>query len=150
MTENFLKKIRQEKNISAAKLSRKTGINPALISLFENGKGEISNSAVNKILKELDITKEYLFTHKDPIDEAKIIKATRMVHEYYHQSGFDDEEIVAITRKLYEKIVKFEKEKGNKTNYSEIISKLEDDYFNGLAAEIYSKYLKSCQKNEKK
>ena len=62
MPKNFLKEIRETKNISQVELAKKIGVSKAHISKFEKGTFAVSFKVLNKIAEALDVSPEKIMT----------------------------------------------------------------------------------------
>lgn len=148
MPKNYLREILREKRITAAKLAEKIGVTPALISQYANNQVNISEEKLNKILDELEITKEYLLNGEDQIDSDIIFRASRIVHEYYHDSDYSEKIMASIAKSLYYQILSFKEDPKKGKDLEKFILKLERNYIDGLASKCYANYLDSSKTNK--
>ena len=65
--KNFLKKIREEKNLTQDQLAKAAGITRCIISEFENGKHRPSPRTINKIAEALGCSYVFLMTGKEEL-----------------------------------------------------------------------------------
>lgn len=147
MAENFLKQIREAKNISQSDLAAKVGVSKQLLSGFEKGRSGVSNDVLQKLANELGVSSDTILSGKStkPFDEKgrkQLAKAMNMVFDFYGDE-FDKETIVGIATELYSLMIDFDalKTKSAKDNFRQT---LQEKVSLGLAA----KCLLNFKKNE--
>lgn len=105
--KNFLRKIREEKNLTQDQLAKAAGITRCIISEFENGKHRPSPRTINKIAEALECSYIFLMTGKeDPITTKKastenrqkyLIEATSLTKEHYGNCDFSVDLLMKIS-----------------------------------------------------
>ncbi len=140
MHKNFLKKIREEKNISQSELAQKVGLSKQLLSGFEKGRSGVSNEVLQKLAQVLNVSTDAILSGKSslPFDEKgrkKLTEAMNVVFKFYGNE-FDKETIVAIATELYGMMIDFEATK-TKTTKSKFKKSLEEKVTTGLAARCF-------------
>ena len=66
MCENinhYVKELRKSKGINITNLAREIGVSRTLVSIFENGKGKMSDYKVNELIKVLSANEKEYKTH---------------------------------------------------------------------------------------
>ena len=140
MQKNFLKKIREEKNIGQSELAQKVGVSKQLLSGFEKGRSGVSNEVLKKLADALHVSPDTILTGKSsqPFDEEgrkKLTEAMTKVFNFYGDE-FDKETIVKIATDLYGFMIDFESEKKEITR-NRFKKSLEDKIISGLAAQCF-------------
>ena len=69
MIKNYLKQIRESKNIKAEAIAEAIGKTPQLIWKFERGDGSLSVDSLIKIARFLNVSTDYILTGKEPQPE---------------------------------------------------------------------------------
>jgi len=140
---NFLKRIREERNIGQSELAEKVGVSKQLLSGFENGRSGISNEVLKKISDFLQVSTDTILNGKSsiPFDNKsrnQLSEAMRLTFKFYGDE-FDKETIIKIATELYGLMVDFENLKVNsKKEYFKKI--LEEKIAQGLAAKCFLSY----------
>jgi len=137
MTQNFLKKIRESKNIGQSELARLVGVSKQLICGFENGRSGISNEVLRKIAETLQIKPSQIIDGKSPhpFDQSgrdKLTKAMSMSFSFYADE-FDKETLIKIATEIYVLMLDFE-EMSLKHEDSDLEDFLKEKITIGLAA----------------
>ena len=114
---NFLKRIREERNIGQSELAEKVGVSKQLLSGFENGRSGISNEVLKKISDFLQVSTDTILNGKSsiPFDDKsrnQLSEAMRLTFKFYGDE-FDKETIIKIATELYGLMVDFENLKVN-------------------------------------
>ena len=152
MEVNFLKIIREKKNISLAELSRKTGISSANLSNFEKGKSNLSTKNINYLLEALDITYETLFhdPNKEKLEVSfvkkdKMILSRAMKIAKNSSSNLDEEDFIDLSSALYSILFEFE----NIDNESKggFVNKIKLKSIEGEAAKLFLNKIKPATKS---
>lgn len=140
---NFLKRIREERNIGQSELAEKVGVSKQLLSGFENGRSGISNEVLKKISDFLQVSIDTILSGKSstPFDDksrSQLSEAMRLTFKFYGDE-FDKETIIKIATELYGLMVDFENLKVNsKKEYFKNV--LEEKIAQGLAAKCFLNY----------
>ena len=142
---NFLKKIREDKNIGQSELAVKIGVSKQLLSGFENGRSGISNEVLRKLAEALDVSSDAILTGKStkPFDELgrkQLSDAMGMTFKFYGDE-FDKDTIIKISTELYSIIVDFDELK-NEADRKEFRKSLEEKIAIGLASRCFLKLKK--------
>lgn len=106
--KNFLRKIREEKNLTQDQLAKIAGITRCIISEFENGKHRPSPRTINKIAEALGCSYIFLMTGKDESQivvkknssenrQKYLIEAAKLTKENYGNQGFSEELLMKIS-----------------------------------------------------
>lgn len=72
MCENinhYVKELRKSKGINITNLAREIGVSRTLVSIFENGKGKMSDYKVNELIKVLSANEKEYKSHTKYIQE---------------------------------------------------------------------------------
>jgi len=144
---NFLKRIRKERNIGQSELAEKVGVSKQLLSGFENGRSGISNEVLKKISDFLQVSTDTILNGKSstPFDDKsrnQLSEAMRLTFKFYGDE-FDKETIIKIATELYGLMVDFENLKGDSKGDSkkDFFKKiLEEKIAQGLAAKCFLNY----------
>lgn len=144
---NFLKRIRKERNIGQSELAEKVGVSKQLLSGFENGRSGISNEVLKKISDFLQVSTDTILNGKSstPFDDKsrnQLSEAMRLTFKFYGDE-FDKETIIKIATELYGLMVDFENLKGDSNGDSkkDFFKKiLEEKIAQGLAAKCFLNY----------
>ena len=142
MAQNFLKQIREAKNIGQSELAQKVGVSKQLLSGFEKGRSGISNEVLQKLSQELGVSGDTILSGKssNPFDEKgrkKLAEAMNMVFEFYGNE-FDKETIVRIATEVYGLMIDFDA-LNTKSAKIEFRKLLEEKIAVGLAAKCLLK-----------
>lgn len=140
MLENFLKKIREEKNVSQSALAQKIGVSKQLLSGFEKGRSGISNEVLRKLADVLDVTPDAILTGKSskPFDEKgrkKLTEAMTIVFKTYGDQ-FDKDMLIKIATDLYGLTIDCDFAK-SETAQNQFKTSLEEKIIAGLAAKCF-------------
>jgi len=106
--KNFLRKIREEKNLTQEQLAKIAGVARCVISEFENGKHRPSPRTINKIAETLGCSYIFLMTGKEELGSSikrissdkrqeYIIEAAKLTKEQYGNQGFSEELLMKIS-----------------------------------------------------
>lgn len=140
MPKNFLKKIREEKNIGQSELATKVGVSKQLLSGFEKGRSGVSNEVLQKLAKALEVSPDAILSGKseNPFDEKgrkKLVDAMTKTFKYFGDE-FDKETMVKIATELYSFMIDFEENKKEiaRNNFKK---SLEEKIITGLAAQCF-------------
>lgn len=139
---NFLKKIREDKNIGQSELASRIGVSKQLLSGFENGRSGISNEVLKKLAEALDVSSDAILTGKstkpfDDLGRKQLSEAMRMTFKFYGDE-FDKDTIIKISTELYSIIVDFDELK-NDADREEFKKTLEEKIAIGLASKCFLK-----------
>lgn len=137
MPDNFLKQIREEKNIGQSELAQKIGVSKQLLSGFEKGRSGVSNEVLKKLAGVLDVNPDAIFTGKSskPFDEKgrkKLTEAMNLAFKIYGDQ-FDKEMLIRIATEIYGFMMDFEFAK-NDLAKENLKDSLEEKIVIGLAA----------------
>jgi transcriptional regulator with XRE-family HTH domain len=142
MSQNFLKQIREAKNIGQSELAQKVGVSKQLLSGFEKGRSGVSNEVLQKLAEELGVSGDAILSGKssNPFDEKgrkQLSKAMNMVFKFYGEE-FDKETMVRIATEVYGLMIDFDalKTKSEKAEFRQL---LEEKIAVGLAAKCLLK-----------
>ena len=139
---NFLKKIREDKNIGQSELASKIGVSKQLLSGFENGRSGVSNEVLKKLAEALDVSSDAILIGKstkpfDDLGRKQLSEAMRMTFKFYGDE-FDKDTIIKISTELYSIIVDFDELK-NDAEREEFKKTLEEKIAIGLASKCFLK-----------
>jgi transcriptional regulator with XRE-family HTH domain len=139
---NFLKKIRESKNISQSNLANKIGVTKQLLCGFENGRNGISNEVLQKLATTLDVSQDAILSGKsfdifDYENKKLLTKALNMTFKYYGED-LDKDTIIKISTELYGILVDFNNQK-TQSDIASFNANLEDKIAVGLAAKCFLK-----------
>jgi transcriptional regulator with XRE-family HTH domain len=139
---NFLKKIREDKNIGQSELASRIGVSKQLLSGFENGRSGISNEVLKKLAEALDVSSDAILIGKstkpfDDLGRKQLSEAMRMTFKFYGDE-FDKDTIIKISTELYSIIVDFDELK-NDADREEFKKTLEEKIAIGLASKCFLK-----------
>ncbi len=106
--KNFLRKIREQKNLTQDQLATAAGITRCIISEFENGKHRPSPRTINKIAEALGCSYVFLMTGKEETNnqvskssnedrEKYLIEAAKLTKEKYGNRGLSEELLMKIS-----------------------------------------------------
>lgn len=146
MSKNFLKQIREAKNISQIDLAVRAGVSKQLLSGFENGRSGISNEVLQRIAEILEVSTDTIFNGKSqtPFDEKGrkiLLQAMQNTFEFYGNQ-FDKDTIIKIATELYGLMIDFESV-DNKSMQKEFRLELEDKITLGFAAQCFLNFHKN-------
>jgi transcriptional regulator with XRE-family HTH domain len=139
---NFLKKIREDKNIGQSELASRIGVSKQLLSGFENGRSGISNEVLKKLAEALDVSSDAILIGKstkpfDDLGRKQLSEAMKMTFKFYGDE-FDKDTIIKISTELYSIIVDFDELK-NDADREEFKKTLEEKIAIGLASKCFLK-----------
>ena len=155
MQKNFLRKIREEKNIGQSELAAQVGVSKQLLSGFEKGRSGVSNEVLQKLAKALGVSSDHIIggVANNPFDEKglkKLSEAMSITFKFFGDE-FDKETMVKIATELYGILIDFERSAAEvgKKNFKK---SLEEKIITGLAAKCFlgSKHKKLWKKTKKK
>ncbi len=143
MSENFLKKAREEKMFTQASLARKAGLSKQLIWGFENGRSGVSNSVLVKISEALGVTPSYIMTGQfngeyfDEKGKKRMMEAIKIARDFYKDYDFDEKTILRVAADVYALMVDFERSM-KKINKNDFKKSLNDKIIAGMAAKCFA------------
>ncbi len=143
MSQNFLKKIREEKGIKASELARLVGVSRQNIYGYEQGVG-ISNDVLIKIADALDVSANYILTGEESRSENAIkseylSKAMEMTYKFYENDDLERNVMIKIATETYNLIANYNKIKDSANK--EIFEKsMQDRIIKGLAAKCFLEF----------
>jgi len=140
MSQNFLKQIREEKNISQSALATKIGVTKQLLSGFEQGRSGVSNEVLRKLAEALEVTPDAILTGKSnrPFDEKgrqKLAEAMSLAFKIYGDQ-FDKEALIKIATEIYGFMVDEDLAKSDLAK-NKLRESIEDKIVCGLAAKAF-------------
>lgn len=140
MSQNFLKQIREEKNISQSALAAKIGVTKQLLSGFEKGRSGVSNEVLCKLADVLGVTSDAILTGKSsrPFDEKgrqKLAEAMGLAFKIYGDQ-FDKDGLIKIATEIYGLMVDEDYAKGDLAK-KKLRESVEEKIFSGLAARAF-------------
>ena len=136
MPKNFLKEIRESKNIRQNALAKSTGLNAQNISDFENGKHGLRPENLEKIAAVLGVSINHILTgeSEESLEKRRrktLEKAIELAGTYYIDLGRD--KIIKIAFEIIPLLEKLEY-LGSDEEKKEFLESLEVNYVSGLAA----------------
>lgn len=143
MSQNFLKKIREEKGVKASELARLVGVSRQNIYSYEQGVG-ISNNVLIKIANALDVSANHILTGEESRSENAIkseylSKAMDMTYKFYENDDLERSVMIKIATEIYNLIANYNKVKDSA--HKEIFEKsLQDKIIKGLAAKCFLEF----------
>ena len=141
-SENFLKKIRQEKGLKQSDLARRAGVSRQLLWGYENGKFGVSSQILSKLAGALSVSPSYIVTGKtsseslNSTEKKRMLEAIKTTSEFYKDHNFDQETVLKIAMEVYNFTTNFndlKKEIGN----NGFNKSLNDKIISGLAARCF-------------
>lgn len=140
MSQNFLKQIREEKNISQSALATKIGVTKQLLSGFEQGRSGVSNDVLCRLAEALEVTPDAILTGKSnrPFDEKgrqKLAEAMSLAFKIYGDQ-FDKDSLIRIATEIYGFMVEEDFAKNDLTK-NKLKELLEEKIICGLAAKAF-------------
>lgn len=142
MSENFLKKIREERSFGQTELAVKAGVSKQLIWGFENGKNGVSGTVLRKLAEILKVNPSYIMTGKmagesfDQKEKQRLFEALKITHEFYKDLDFDHETLSKIATEVYGFMTDFDKLK-QEIGGGDFNKSLNDKIAAGLAAKCF-------------
>lgn len=137
MPKNFLRQIREQKNIGQAELAQKIGVSKQLLSGFENGRSGVSHQVIRKIAELLQITPDQIFSGNNPSyfnekQKKRLSSAMNIAFKFYGDE-LEKDIIVRVATELYSMNVDYEllSEDNDKQAF---MRGLEEKIITGLAA----------------
>lgn len=141
MHKNFLKQIREEKNISQSALANRIGVTKQLLSGFEKGRSGISNEVLRKLSEALGVSSDAILNGKfiaKPFDEKgrqKLTEAMSLAFKVYGDQ-FDKDVLIKIATEIYGIMVE-EDSAENDLAKNKLKSSIEEKIIIGLAAKAF-------------
>lgn len=146
--KNFLKKIREERNLTQDQLAENSGVTRYIISEFENEKRRPSPRTINRLAEALDCSYMSLMTGKEKSNEAReknfgetrqqhIEEAINLTKKYSSGKGFDAELLMKISSHLSHMIEEYEA--ANSQEKKEILKNIKEQKAQLLANDIFLK-----------
>ena len=138
MKKNFLKKIRNQKNLTLQALSEIAEVSPQSISNYENQRINLGKDALRRVADALDVTSEQITTtgvSKFSGEDQKLLSESMMLANEFC-SDFEQKEIVEIATQIFRLHHDYKMAIENKAE-----NKFEDNLklqlLNGLAAKTF-------------
>ena len=137
MPKNFLRQIREQKNIGQAELAQRIGVSKQLLSGFENGRSGVSHPVLRKIAELLQIAPDQIFSGNNPNyfneKQKKSLGSAMNIAFKFYGDELEKDIIVRVATELYSMNVDYEvlKEDNDKQTF---IKDLEEKIITGLAA----------------
>jgi transcriptional regulator with XRE-family HTH domain len=146
--KNFLRKIREERNLTQDQLAKNAGITRCIISEFENGKHRPSPRTINKIAEALGCSYIFLMTGKEDSKAATkktsnenrqkyLIEAAKLTKEHYGNLGFSEELLMKISG--YLSLIIEDYEAASNTEKQHVIEENSELKAKSLASDIFLK-----------
>ena len=144
--KNFLKKIREEKNMTQERLAEASGVTRYIISDFENGKRRPSPRTISRLAEALDCTYIDLISGVEKADDLEkknlgqnrqqyLLEAISLTKEHCGGKGFGEEMMMKISGSLSHLIEEYETS-SNQAKI-EMIKKAEEQKAQLLANNIF-------------
>lgn len=144
--KNFLKKIREEKNLTQDQLAELSGVTRYIISEFENEKRRPSPRTMSRLAEALECSYITLLTGKESSNEEKkktanegrnnyLEEAVKLTRKYYNNKGFDQELLMKISGHLSYLIEEYET--ASNQEKKEIVKAKKEQRALRLASEIF-------------
>jgi len=137
MPKNFLRQIREQKNIGQAELAQRIGVSKQLLSGFENGRSGVSHQVLRKIAELLQIAPDQIFSGNNPNyfneKQKKGLSSAMSIAFKFYGDELEKDIIVRVATELYSMNVDYEllNEDADKQTF---IKDLEEKIITGLAA----------------
>jgi len=145
MPKNFLKEIRETKNISQVELARRIGVSKGHISKFEKGIFAVSFKVLNKIAETLDVSVEQIMTgeFKDGFDENHRMLLQDCVEMATDEfiNDFDKKDILKIATMMFNIMLNYQNSKKNSESLENFMKKTHEKMYEGLASKCSIKYI---------
>jgi transcriptional regulator with XRE-family HTH domain len=141
MHKNFLKQIREEKNISQSALAAQIGVTKQLLSGFEKGRSGISNEVLRKLSDALGVSPDAILSGKSvkPFDEKgrqKLTEAMGLAFKVYGDQ-FDKDVLIKIATEIYGFMVEEDSVEGDLAK-NKFKNSIEEKIVIGLAAKAFA------------
>ena len=145
MPKNFLKEIRETKNISQVELARRIGVSKGHISKFEKGIFAVSFKVLNKIAETLDVSVEQIMTgeFKDSFDENHRMLLQDCVEMATDEfiNDFEKKDILKIATMMFNIMLNYQNSKKNPESLENFMKKTHEKMYEGLASKCSIKYI---------
>jgi transcriptional regulator with XRE-family HTH domain len=145
MPKNFLKEIRETKNISQVELARRIGVSKGHISKFEKGIFAASFKVLNKIAETLDVSVEQIMTgeFKDGFDENHRMLLQDCVEMATDEfiNDFEKKDILKIATMMFNIMLNYQNNKKNPESLENFMKKTHEKMYEGLASKCSIKYI---------
>ena len=145
MPKNFLKEIRETKNISQVELARRIGVSKGHISKFEKGIFAVSFKVLNKIAETLDVSPEQIMTgeFKDSFDENHRLLLQDCVEMATDEfiNDFEKKDILKIATMMFNIMLNYQNSKKNPESLENFMKKTHEKMYEGLASKCSIKYI---------
>jgi len=138
MPKNFLKQIRERKNISQVDLANSIGVTKGHISKFEKGTFSVSFKVLSRIAETLEISIEEIFSGQPTqnFDENDRILLEQCIE--IASNDFCDElekkDILKIATTMFSMIIQYRRNSENLESQQNFIKKTQDKMFEGFAS----------------
>lgn len=143
MSENFLKKVRQEKGFGQSQLAKKAGVSRQMIWGYENGKYEIPKENLDRLAAILAVDPTYIITGRlanseslGEIDKTRLLDAITLAHDFYKDYKFDREMLSKIAIEIYGFMTDFDK-LTREMERGDFDKSLNEKIVSGLAAKCF-------------
>ncbi|GDX36761.1 hypothetical protein LBMAG18_12720 [Alphaproteobacteria bacterium] len=138
MPKNFLKQIRERKNVSQVDLANSVGVTKGHISKFEKGDFSVSFKVLSKIAEILEVTVEEIISGQ-PIqnfDENHRLLLEQCVEIASNDFGneLEKKDILRIATTMFSIILQYRQNPENGESQQIFIKKTQDKMFEGLAS----------------
>ena len=145
MPKNFLKEIRETKNISQVELARRIGVSKGHISKFEKGIFAVSFKVLNKIAETLDVSVEQIMTgeFKDSFDENHRLLLQDCVEMATDEfiNDFEKKDILKIATMMFNIMLNYQNSKKNPESLENFMKKTHEKMYEGLSSKCSIKYI---------
>jgi transcriptional regulator with XRE-family HTH domain len=146
--KNFLKKIREEKNLTQDQLAEASGVARYIISEFENQKRRPSPRTISRLAEALGCSYIELIAGKQDSEEEKrknrgenkqqyLAEAVSLTKMHYSNKGFDEELLMQISGYLSYLIEEYDTSCAREKN--EIIKEIKEQRAKLLAGDLFLK-----------
>ncbi len=144
--KNFLKKIREDKNMTQEQLAEASGVTRYIISDFENGKRRPTPRTISRLAEALDCSYITLMNGGEKADDLEkknlgqnrhlyLSEAISLTQKYYSGKGFSEEMMMKISGSLSYLIEEYET--SSTQAKIEMIQKAEEQKAQLLANKIF-------------
>lgn len=151
MRKNFLKEVRETRNISQSELAQKAGVSKQLISGFENNRNGVSQKVLKNLAEALNVKTADILYGSDSnnsfneLQSKKLREAMDMVFKEYGDV-FDREIIVKISTDLYSMIIEYEEASSSRKKI--LLEIIEDKIIAGFAAKCFVNNINNNQNDK--
>ena len=136
MSENFLKKIREERAMSQVELAEKVGVQKQTIWGWENNKFGLTKDNLKKVAEVLGVNTNYILNGKketfDGKSKERLSRALSLAHVFFVEQKIEEDQVTELATEIYDLLTTIDG--ANNAEKENLLRSLKLKYLHGLAA----------------